>query len=452
MPNPSDEAIRTVDSALNAALNSSTFKSEIGNIKVPLAEIKNWETSLGFGKMWVRPTVPERQLSALVDALRPHLEQFTNKKTGLIGFAPCDFLDTTLTQPTMERFASKMVLAAAMTDSYRTVEAVLGWALGKPENFVTTTVVAGIDLDDPLEIAEGLRFEKLPYDEQAIRHMIRDWPHVNSVYLMGKTILRADHIVRSMFYRLNDGKESIIDRLRINPAGIHMSPAAQPYNDLRPLFDVMSLICNTCVQVEYRWNEYSDVVFYLIGHEGHVRPSDLFLPRTQGLPPKLTRDLFDQSLDTLVQRRGRTDLDVAIARWRNSLVAPDSANRIIDLRTVLESLYATGTGEYRFRVPLIGALYLAPTKAERQSYYAKLRALYDLASELVHGSAGGGSSGKKRKKLDLSDFDEDPVTGRPRDDLVSWSQDYCRRAILKRIGESPDSPKHVWTLNLALGV
>lgn len=452
MPNTSDEAIRAVDSELNAALNSSTFKSEIGSIPISLAKLKSWEKSLGFGRMWVRPRVPERQLSALVDALRPHLEPFTNQNTGLVGFAPCDFMGTKLIQPTLEAFASKMVLAAAMTDSYRTVSAVLGWASGKSENFVKTTVVAGIDLDDTLEIAEGLRFEKLPHNEQAIRRTIRDWPHVNAVYLMGRTVLRADYTVHSMFYQLDDQNQDLVDRLRLNPAGIQVSSATRPYNDLRPLFDSVSLICNACVQVEYRWYEYSDVLYSLIGCEGHGNPFDSFLPRRQGLSPKLTRDLLDQSLGTMVQRQKRTDLDVAIARWRNSLVAPDSANRIIDLRTALESLYADGTGEYRFRVPLIGALYLAPTKAERYTYFAKLKSLYDLASELVHGSTGGASSSKKRKRIELSDFDDDPVTGTPRDDLVSWTQDYCRRAILKRLGESSETPKHVWTLNLALGV
>ena len=83
---------------------------------------------------------------------------------------------------------------------------------------------------------------------------------------------------------------------------------------------------------------------------------------------------------------GRSDLDVAVSRWKNSAVALDAANRMIDLRTVLESLYAQDASqELAFRTALCGAMHLAPATLERTAYYGKLRDFYRMASRVVHG-------------------------------------------------------------------
>ena len=57
-------------------------------------------------------------------------------------------------------------------------------------------------------------------------------------------------------------------------------------------------------------------------------------------------------------------------------------------------------------------MHLAPTTAERLDYYRKLRDFYGLASRVVHG-------------------------GQPADneELVKWSYETCRHAILKRLEE-----------------
>lgn len=113
------------------------------------------------------------------------------------------------------------------------------------------------------------------------------------------------------------------------------------------------------------------------------------------------------------QMEGRSDLSVAVSRWKNSAVALDAANRVIDLRTVLESLYAQGTRqELTFRTALCGAIHLAPTRAERPDYFRKLRDFYRLASRVVHGGRFVDKEG-----------------------LVAWSYETCRRAILKRLEE-----------------
>ena len=105
---------------------------------------------------------------------------------------------------------------------------------------------------------------------------------------------------------------------------------------------------------------------------------------------------------------------MAVARWKNSSVALDAANRIIDLRTVVECLYAQDAShELGLRTALCGAWHMAPTADERAAHYDKFRKLYGAASRVVHGRKPGAYHG----------------------DLARWAHDACRRAILKRLEE-----------------
>jgi len=105
---------------------------------------------------------------------------------------------------------------------------------------------------------------------------------------------------------------------------------------------------------------------------------------------------------------------MAVARWKNSSVALDAANRIIDLRTVVECLYAQDAShELGLRTALCGAWHMAPTADERAAHYDKFRKLYGAASRVVHGRKPGAYHG----------------------DLARWANDACRRAILKRLEE-----------------
>ena len=80
----------------------------------------------------------------------------------------------------------------------------------------------------------------------------------------------------------------------------------------------------------------------------------------------LTAERLEHAEKVMGQMNGRSDLKVAVARWKNTAVALDAANRVIDLRTVLEGLYAQGMNqELRFRTALCGTLHLAPTIADR---------------------------------------------------------------------------------------
>ena len=113
------------------------------------------------------------------------------------------------------------------------------------------------------------------------------------------------------------------------------------------ILDALSLACNSGVYQLQRWNNPGEVARLLLGgHYGDGSPVTFNAPLFDSHPvpsdgqKDLTPDAMDRVRTILDQRHGRGDLDVAIARWKNSMTAMDFSNRLIDLRTVMEALYA----------------------------------------------------------------------------------------------------------------
>ena len=118
-------------------------------------------------------------------------------------------------------------------------------------------------------------------------------------------------------------------------------------------------------------------------------------------------------------------LEVPINRWIKSKTDQLPPDKFIDLRIALESLYLKDfvneySQEMRFRLPLFGAWYLGSDIEDRRWIRKRLRDAYDVASGSVH-----------------SGVVEDTAENR---ELLSDSQDLCRRGILKilRDGHPPD--------------
>lgn len=98
--------------------------------------------------------------------------------------------------------------------------------------------------------------------------------------------------------------------------------------------------------------------------------------------------------------------------WRFSKES-DESDHLIDLRVILESLYAQGSkSEIAYRVAQRGAWHLGDTFEERKKYRELLHEIYDEASKIVHG--------RSSKKT----YDEHV-------DLLIKGREACRKGILK---------------------
>ncbi len=265
-------------------------------------------------------------------------------------------------------------------------------------------MLRGIDLPDPLEhLGLGIRFEKLPDRSGNLEQYYSEaGPLLNATDLMNQPVLWFDDVsVKPMFYLPNADEDALARLRRIRDNAV-VAPALQDF-DLNNLLDALSLVCRSSVQSIYEWDEYSDEMLLMrdTGSPGFMMRN---VPRfASGWPDSipLGPELLADAMTVIAQMDGRSDLHVAVSRWKNSGVALDAANRMIDLRTVLECLYAQDENpELALRTALRGAMHLAPTAEERMVYYRNLRAFYRKASRVVHG-------GKEA-------YDDDLVKWRPK--------------------------------------
>ena len=400
-----------IEGLLGAAVAASVY--EVSDRRMSLAQVQPWVQFNRARRGWIRANVPQAEADGLAEALSPVLERFKNTDTGHIGFAAYDVISGLVEDVTFDRLVADMVTSAAILGPDRVVSAVLAWADGEPGKYVRTWVLRGVELPEPLGLRDkGIRFEKLP-DRSDNQYYGDDSPFLSISELLNQPVLRFDVTVDPMFYT-PWADENALDRMtRVRNKAV-VAPALQDL-DLNRLLDALSLVCRSSVQAIYEWNDYDDEML-LMRHAGSNGPMMRNVPRfdsrwADSLP--LTAERLSHAMTVVGQMDGRSDLDVAVSRWKNSAVALDAANRMIDLRTVLESLYAQDASqELAFRTALCGAMHLAPTSAERLVYYRKLRDFYRLASRVVHGGQ-------------LVDNEE----------LVKWSYETCRCAILKRLGE-----------------
>ena len=377
--------------------------------------------------------VPPRELKALVEALSEPLGAFTSPDTGAIGFALHDFMPGIVQDVTVELFATDLVRTAALLGSGHTLSIVAGWVRGEPAEYSHVRVLRGVSVPEPVTFGEGVRFERLSTEGKDVAEYA-DFPWVPLVDLMGQPAMRTTMRVGSMFYRPRGCERDQLGRRGVRQPDIVGAEVATG-DKFADLLNALSLSCSNCVHVVYEWNDYSDEMLLMRGGGARSGPMMYNVPRfgfgqSGGGESEITAARLTDARSILNRMSGRRDLDIAIARWKNSMIALDEANRIIDLRTVLESLYCgEARNELKLRTTLRGALHLAPTPADRRDYYVKLRALYDLGSKVVHGGR-------------LPNRDEV-------NELVAWSYSELRRAILKRLEEGPTMDWDALMLGLA---
>ena len=202
----------------------------------------------------------------------------------------------------------------------------------------------------------------------------------------------------------------------------------------------LSLVTNSYVSASPFWDRYDESAVFLrkeinsfysfnsdrTGTSRSTDPSKRKLPIQQFIT--VSESLKEQSSDKL---------RIAISRWRKSKDPneDDLADKFIDLRIALESLYLQNfqndgnrNAEMRFRLALFGAWYLGTDSQERRNIRKKLVDVYDRASGAVH-------SGEVED--DAENYD-----------LLSTGQDLCRLGILKFL---EDGPPANWG-DLVLGV
>ena len=118
---------------------------------------------------WLRWNASKLEIdNALVNdlaaRLKPVLAGFTDAETGRFGNGLFLLLggQRTWECPTVVEFAKTLIVAAVGSSAPQVVASLQGWASGEPLRFQVSALLEGADIDQELQLTEGIRVSKLP--------------------------------------------------------------------------------------------------------------------------------------------------------------------------------------------------------------------------------------------------------------------------------------------------
>ena len=330
-----------------------------------------------------------------------------------------------------------LIHAAAVLESARAAKLIELWAGGEPWEYKILVVLAGVSINDSIELDQGLGMYRLPTSSDSLpvsipdTHMRRD----AVARMLGHTLLEIDAATHPAFFTPLEGVE-VEPSLRTCTVLGECSPDT--------FFLALSLVCGQRVELAWTWRDFGDAGFFTRGMHSGLGGAGAGLEKLAGSWSQSSTgvvklgtlaapaaNLCEQGLRRAWELRSelqsRLDSDqrfrIAVTRWAKAatprVMNPD---RIIDLRIALEALYLDSSGgELGFRLSLTGARHLRTNLDDRQAVRRSLVEFYGFASRVIHGAPIGRST---------------DVT------LVDMATDLCREGILK-IVEQRKQPR--WT-------
>ena len=374
---------------------------------------QNFYSNSGYARMQLagaQVQLEEVLLGELAAALHAHLGDYIldnrigNGLALILGGRP---------QLSIPDYARHLVRAAALLGTEPVAHLLFEWAKGEPVHYHTCVVLSGISVDELKSMEGGIHFSSLPASSDALANELPlgvDF-HLGIMNMAGATKVTIECQDYPVLFR--PGEFPDIQTVTYGSSRQFL---------YAELCEALGLACNNHVSWAITWPDYGDLAIFGSGGGGGFAfgPDARF---NSGDPP-ISQEQLDLAGHLLTKRRENPSptLEIPIHRWMSSKRPSASlADRFVDLRIALESLYLGESGpELSFRLATHGAWHLGGNFEERQVYYKTLRDAYATASTAVH--RGAVNSTETNHKL-LTD-----------------AQNLCRSAILKRLeeGKEPD--------------
>ena len=332
----------------------------------------------------------------------------------------------------VESFVNAMIIGAIILGPEKVASLLSDWADGKPVRYRTSAMLNNGRVRQPVALKEGIRIETLSDSVDGLPAYLPKHSGLPASSCVGHTMVSIDTAAAPALFRPARSQSELTP---------HVTAVAPV--DIYTVCQAVSLETDHCVDAGFYWHDYQELAFFSfssgevsfpIGTSGlRTRPFGSFSfsrnPNTGSvefvmedtLTLHLSRVQLSATLSALSQQSN--EANTAVSRWMKSKdVYQNLADRFVDLRVALETLYLTGYGpdrrqEMRFRLALAGAWHLGNDFEERQRIFKTLRDAYDTASAAVHGG-------------ELNTTTKNST-------LLSDAQGLCRQGILKMLKEGP---------------
>ena len=220
-----------------------------------------------------RPEVSDDLVDCLAAGLHRRLDAYVDVSSGRIGHsftvagqegglirATPDHAVEIQSRSHFRGLALALIRAAVVVGPEAAAGLLDGWARGEPLRFRICLVLAGLYVDQPLELAEGLRVYSLPTSSEGLPLSIPatprlHWQRVSN--MLGHSVLEIDaHTYPVFFQPPEDGGQ-------YPPLETHTILQCVKVDTF---LTALSLVCNRGVGVAWSWNDYGDAAAFATGH------------------------------------------------------------------------------------------------------------------------------------------------------------------------------------------
>ena len=354
--------------------------------------------------------VRQRELDAITQKLGPLLDNYMSP-TGVVGNGLYTLTGSLASprRPSCEEYAKILVLAATRIGAPRVTQLLGDWIQGKRLHVFQCVLLKGMLTEGKLQPVPGMLLDTLSSNGDLLPRSLRlpPYEHEHEQYVR-RAILSVEYESEPALYDP--------ELIQGNPPDPSCPPS--PVNPKLSSFAfsdfcrALSLTINNKVDWFILWQDYGDVEAFFLNPGFSSQRQEV----RSGSPVYVTEENVLKCLDLHDRLSGRRDLDVPIARWRQSKCARTEAEQLIELRIALESILlkdASRAGEMQFRLATRGAWLLGETFDDRSKYFDTLNRVYDYASRVIHG-------GEPKVKA-----------GRDLQSDIADAQNLCRAAIMK---------------------
>ena len=282
-------------------------------------------------------------------------------------------------------FAAALIKAAAVLGADRVSDLVAGWSRGQPLTYHTVGVVP-VAIAKAIAPTDRVDLVPLPMSTDKLPAWLPLGKRIDAADYLGQTVFSVETVAKPALFRPESDRNRRLVR-------------AEPCFAVDTILEALSLTSNMSVEKGLCFNDYGELA-PLVNRAwwGTLQPraglgqwslsTDYRTGvRTLKLRDGASRDIPEGTIRTTLkglEKHAKTNIPVAVARWKKSMVRGDLVDQFIDLRIALESLFLSQGQELSFRLAVSGAWLLGKDASDRRRVWDILRRAYKASSAAVH--------------------------------------------------------------------
>lgn len=302
----------------------------------------------------------------------------------------------------------RLIDVSLVRGSSSTVERFVNYLDGRPARYRVVTLLNGINVDTPVEVAPGIQLMRLPSSSSELPPFLTPMHGRTADYFLGRTVLVVERTIAPVFSnpeRFGELLEGAFDDRSLSEEVSDL--------DIDLFCDALSLATNSSVEWTSIWNHFHGDDLAQLGREYHGGSQVI---QNRGLLDRRSThagsDQVRSALELYLRLNDMHDdlfhqLRIPIKRWVKAKGERIIEDAMIDLGIALESIYLRDInepGELTLRLRIRAAWFLGKNASDRQSVMNSMGKTYKLRSSAVHTGTTGDTANSEAIRASAEDL------------------------------------------------